>query len=226
MQNILLSPANVPDLREIVYSRIKDAIVSGQIPAGSRLSEIELSKQLDVSRTPVREAIRQLAETGLVTLSSRRGAYVLLPTPKDIADIYDVRIALECICVRDLCAAPPVIDLEEHRQAFEEVSNDWDAKKFSDMDSSFHVMLSGRSQNMYLKTMLARIGCLMMLCRHYAVGNIPKVLSSHEHIAIIDAILACDVDRAQAEMSLHLGRTRDALIEYIKDHPETASPSE
>lgn len=226
MQNIMLAPANAPDLREIVYDRVKEAIITGVIPAGSRLSEIELSKQLDVSRTPVREAIRQLAETGLVTLSSRKGAYVLLPTAKDISDIYEVRIALECICVKGLCVDPPVDVLTASRREFEAVSNEWDARKFSQMDSGFHAMLTGSSANMYLKTMLARIGCLLLLCRHYAVGNIPKAVSSKEHIAIIDAILDRDAEGAQNCMRLHLQRTRDALVEYTTNHPETTSPKE
>ena len=71
MDQAIFAPANSPNLREVVYEKIKEAIVSGLIPAGSKLSETELSKQFDVSRTPVREAIRQLAETGLVSLTSR-----------------------------------------------------------------------------------------------------------------------------------------------------------
>ena len=80
MFNDPLSPARNIDLRQIVYEKIKEAIVGGFIRPGERLSEVELADKLAVSRTPVREAIRQLAQTGLVTLEPRRGAFVSLPT--------------------------------------------------------------------------------------------------------------------------------------------------
>ena len=73
MQNDPLSPARNIDLRQIVYEKIKEAIVEGIIRPGERLSEVDLADKLAVSRTPVREAIRQLAQTGLVTLEPRRG---------------------------------------------------------------------------------------------------------------------------------------------------------
>lgn len=218
----VFSPAESPNLREVVYEKIKEAIVKGQIPAGSRLSEIDLSRQFEVSRTPVREAIRQLAETGLVRLSSRRGAYVLLPTAKDMRDLYEIRTALELISVEHICAAPPEV-LHTSRRVFEEVSNEWDAVKFMEMDEEFHAELSRHAGNNYLDALLSQVGALIQLCRRYAIGNIPKVSSSMEHIAIIDAIIAGDTDEAKRKMKLHLDHTRDALLEYIKAHPETAA---
>lgn len=223
MNEQIFAPANSPNLREVVYDRIKDAIVSGLIPAGSKLSEIELSKQFDVSRTPVREAIRQLAETGLVSLTARRGAYVLLPTAKDTVDLYEIRMALELIAVEHLCINPPVELLEEARESFEEVSNDWDAGKFMKMDEKFHSVLSQNAKNNFLDFMLDKVSALLQICRHYAIGSIPKVSSSMEHIAIIDEILKGDTDVAKEKMRIHLQNTRDGLLEYISLHPEVAS---
>ena len=97
MFNDPLSPARNIDLRQIVYEKIKEAIVGGFIRPGERLSEVDLADKLAVSRTPVREAIRQLAQTGLVTLEPRRGAFVSLPTVKDASDLYDLRTHLEII---------------------------------------------------------------------------------------------------------------------------------
>ncbi len=213
MQGPVFAPANTPNLREVVYERIKEAIVTGLIPAGSRLSEIELSRQFDVSRTPVREAIRQLAETGLVSLTARRGACVLLPTAKDIWDLYEIRSALESISVKHLCEDPPREVLLRARHEFEEVSNDWDARRFTEMDEEFHARMSRLAKNNYLEFMLERVSSLLQICRHYAVGSIPKASSSMEHIAIIDAILKGNAQRAHESMITHLERTRDALLE-------------
>ncbi|MDR1944482.1 MAG: GntR family transcriptional regulator [Synergistaceae bacterium] len=222
MERQIFSPANTPNLREVVYERIKEAIVSGLIPAGSRLSEMELSKQFDVSRTPVREAIRQLAETGLVMLTARKGAYVLLPTPKDVWDLYEIRTALELIAIDHICADPPRKALSRMRKSFETVSNDWDAKKFMAMDEEFHSDMSKNARNDFLNFMLEKVGAIIQICRHYAIGVIPKVSSSMEHIAIIDAVLDGDSKTAREKMKTHLANTRDGLLEYISSHPEVS----
>jgi DNA-binding GntR family transcriptional regulator len=223
MDRQIFTPANAPNLREVVYERIRDAIVSGLIPAGSRLSEIDLSKQFDVSRTPVREAIRQLAETGLVSLTSRKGAYVLLPTYKDMWDLFEIRTALELIAVKHLCVNPPAKTLSRMRKSFEVVSNDLDAKKFTEMDEEFHSELSRNARNNFLDFMLGKVGAIIQICRHYAIGRIPKVSSSMEHIAIIDAILDGDGQTAMEKMRTHMENTRDCLLEYISDHPEVSA---
>ena len=175
--SMIFTPAVTPNLREIVYDQIKEAIVTGLIPAGSKLSELDLSRQFDVSRTPVREAIRQLAETGLVSLSSRKGAYVLLPTAKDASDLYEIRNALEAISVEHMCAAPPTDFLLLQKHMFEEVSNDWDADKFMRMDEDFHSEMSRMAGNNYLDFMLSKVGDIIRICRHYAIGSIPKANS-------------------------------------------------
>lgn len=224
MDDPIFSPANTPNLREVVYEKIKQAIVTGIIPAGSKLSEIELSKQFDVSRTPVREAIRQLAETGLVSLTARRGAYVILPTQKDIWDLFEIRSALELIAVEHLCADPPHDFLSRSRDEFVVVSNDWDALKFTMMDEEFHGNLSKHAGNNFLEFMFDRVSSLLQICRHYSVGSIPKASSSKEHVAIIDAITAGDVEAARANMKRHLDMTRDGLLKYVSMHPEITAP--
>jgi DNA-binding GntR family transcriptional regulator len=224
MTSVIFTPANSPNLREVIYDRIKEAIVTGAIPAGSKLSEINISKQFEVSRTPVREAIRQLAETGLVSLTARRGAYVLLPTAKDVWDLYEIRTALECVSVEHMCSDPPVEPLLRERGIFEEVSNDWDADRFMRTDTEFHAVLSRMADNNYLDFMLSKVGDIIQICRHYAIGSIPKVDSSREHIAIIDAIISRDAKSALGRMREHLEHTRDGLLEYISKHPEVSAP--
>jgi DNA-binding GntR family transcriptional regulator len=226
MNQNIFSPADTPNLREIVFEKIKDAIITGLVPAGARLSETDISKQFDVSRTPVREAIRQLAETGLVTLTARKGAYVLLPTPKDVYDLFEIRTALEFISVEHICVNPPEELLREMRKSFEIVSNDWDAGRFMEMDEEFHSELTKNSHNNFLNFMFDKVGAIIQICRHYAIGRIPKVSSSMEHIAIIDAILRRDPGCAREAMRAHLQNTRDGLLEYISAHPEVSTHPE
>ena len=82
-------------LRELVYLELKRKILTGEITADTRLMEINLSERMNVSRTPIRDAIRQLAKDGLVTIEPRRGAYVSKISIKDMVDVFEVREDLE-----------------------------------------------------------------------------------------------------------------------------------
>jgi len=88
----------------VVVPALREAIVEGVLAPGSRLSEVQVAKQLNVSRTPMREAFAQLEREGLVTVVARVGAFVRSVTLRDVAEIYTVRTALECLAVQ-LCAA-------------------------------------------------------------------------------------------------------------------------
>ncbi|WP_408266858.1 GntR family transcriptional regulator [Paraburkholderia nemoris] len=84
----------------VVVPALREAIVEGVLAPGSRLSEVQVAKQLNVSRTPMREAFAQLEREGLVTVLPRVGAYVRAVTLRDVEEIYTVRAALECLAVQ------------------------------------------------------------------------------------------------------------------------------
>jgi len=221
-----LSPARNIDLRQIVYEKIKEAIVEGVIRPGERLSEVELADKLAVSRTPVREAIRQLAQTGLVTLEPRRGAYVTLPTIKDASDLYDLRTTLEIMAVRLIAQDPPAKKLAECRAIFADMTDQTDTKHYLAEDRKFHGMLYLMSGNKYLSVMLGNISDLINLCRHYSVEGIPLSTFAHEHVAVIDAISSGDPDLAEHTMHEHLDRSRSGLMTFLQEHPELTAERE
>jgi DNA-binding GntR family transcriptional regulator len=84
----------------VVVPALREAIVEGVLAPGSRLSEVQVAKQLNVSRTPMREAFAQLEREGLVTVVARVGAFVRSVSLRDVAEIYRVRMALECLAVQ------------------------------------------------------------------------------------------------------------------------------
>ena len=223
MFNDPLSPARNIDLRQIVYEKIKEAIVGGFIKPGERLSEVDLADKLAVSRTPVREAIRQLAQTGLVTLEPRRGAFVSLPTVKDASDLYDLRTHLEIIAVRLVTRLQPVEELERWRPVFSVMTDETETDHYLAEDRLFHASLYELSGNRYLTMMLHNIADLINLCRPYSVEGIPLSTFAHEHVAIIDAIETGDPDKAEAVLRGHLERSRDGLLNYLREHPELSA---
>jgi len=93
-----------------VYDHLRDEIMGDRLPPGTELSEVALSRELAVSRGPIREAIGRLAAEGLVTVRPRRGAEVRSITPEELIDSYQVREALEVLAVR--LAVPGITDAE------------------------------------------------------------------------------------------------------------------
>jgi DNA-binding GntR family transcriptional regulator len=218
MKDHPLTPARSRDLRQIVYDKIKDAIVNGIIPPGEKLSEFELSKQLEVSRTPIREAIRQLAQTGLVRLVPRKGAFVALPSPKEAKDLYEIRLALESLALEKICADPPREELLKFREIFSSVGSDWSSGQYLDQDRRFHGFISNQSGNAFLETVLHNVSDLIQLCRHYSMEGVPLERSSEEHVAIIDAILKGNLDLAKERLRQHLNNAVASLTGYITSH--------
>lgn len=213
-----LSPAFNQGLRQIVYEKLREAIVSGTIRPGSKLSEIELAEQMAVSRTPVREAIRQLAQTGLVTLTPRRGAFVTLPSIKDAADLYELRTELEILAVENLCAQPPKEELTKFRKIFEKMTDATPAESYVREDRAFHLMIYQACTNRFLTLMLNNISDLINLCRPFSVERSPITQFTWGHLAIIEAVLSGDRPKAREETRAHITTSKDSLLEFLKNH--------
>lgn len=99
-----------PNLYEEAYDRIRHMLLYGEIAVGSRISSVELSKKLGISRTPIREAIRRLASEGLIKQVSGYGAFMQMPTPEELVELYDMRDVLESFAAAE--AAVKITDAE------------------------------------------------------------------------------------------------------------------
>ena len=216
MEKSALSPAFNQGLRQIVYEKLKDAIVLGSIKPGSKLSEIELAEQMAVSRTPVREAIRQLAQTGLVTLTPRRGAYVTMPNLKDASDLYELRTELEILAVENLCSFPPSDELRRYRSVFEIMTDETSTERYVIEDRAFHFMIYQSCTNRFLTMMLNNIADLINLCRPFSVERSAITDFTLGHLAIIDAILTGKTTKAKEETRKHITISKESLLSYLK----------
>ena len=217
MESNSLSPAMNQGLRQIVYEKLKEAIVDGTIKPGAKLSEIELAERMAVSRTPVREAIRQLAQTGLVTLTPRRGAFVTLPSLKDASDLYELRTELEILAVVNMCMNPPSAELKRFREVFAVMTDRTSAEEYVREDKAFHAMIYHSVTNRFLALMLHNISDLIHLCRPFSVENSPITNFSWGHLAIIDAILTRDIDKAKEETRKHIATSKESLLNFLKN---------
>ncbi|NLM71898.1 MAG: GntR family transcriptional regulator [Synergistaceae bacterium] len=216
----VLSPAMSQGLRQIVYEKLRSAIVDGSIKPGTKLSEIDLAERLEVSRTPIREAIRQLGQTGLVTLEPRKGAFVTMPSLKDASDLYDLREELEVMASVNLCKADHseelTVGLQRFRSIFGAMTDDTITEEYVREDKAFHSLIYKSVTNKYLANTLANIADLIHLCRPFSLesSRVTNFIMGHE--AIVDAVLKRDIDRAVEETRKHIALSRQSLIASLK----------
>lgn len=198
-------------LRGRVFNKLREDILSGVYHENEELKENTIGLELGVSRTPVREALRQLELEGLVTMIPNKGAYVTGITSKDIHDIYIIRSYLEGLCARWACDHITEAQIE----ALEEILylSDFHARRshfeqLVELDNKFHDLIYKASGSKILDHVLSDF--------HHYVERIRKITlampnraakSSQEHAAIVDAIRKRDSNLAEALAHEHIMNT-------------------
>ena len=208
----LLSPSH-KTLRDWVFDCLRTSIVSGDLAPGQRIVEADLAKQLEVSKSPVREAILQLKQDGLVIDAPKgRGVVVAPLKPSDVREIYAVREALETLAVRALAAnshpeqiAQLQILIDRMRQAL----TDGDLRRQFELDVEFHTTMCGVTGNRRLQDLFAGLRPDIQRIFLFAVNAMtleeddsPEVaLAQHEEI--VQAIAAGNVELAASRLGNH-----------------------
>jgi DNA-binding GntR family transcriptional regulator len=187
---------------------IADAIFSGEFAPGSKLDEQQLAQRFAVSRTPVREALRQLATTGLIDVRPRRGAFVTQVSPAQLEEIFVAMGELEATCAR--LAALSMSPTERRRlQAFHEKMADLaragDAMAFAEANHAFHTMIYAGARNVVLADMTAAMRRRLLPYRRAQFLLEGRPLRSHaEHDAVVAAIVRGDARGAHDAMLHHV----------------------
>ncbi len=200
---------------EAVYLKLKQAIRKRYIKQGSQLVEITLARQLGVSRTPVRSAIRRLEADGLVNSIPNRGAFIITPTPREIKETFLVRAELEMMAVRLAAKALNSSQLAElHQLIATEASvvtaGDFDA--YYQVNDTLHLKIAEFSGN---RVLVSSISELLDRTRIYLILYDPfdklDYTPTSEHQAIIKYLSIGDVKQACQAMSDHLGSAVSGL---------------
>ena len=198
-------------LRGRVFQSIRENILSGEYKKGEELKETALAAELGVSRTPVREALRQLELEGLVKIIPNKGAYVIGITAEDMEDIYSMRSLLEGLCARFTAERIN----EEQLNKLEEIAylTDFHVKKGNleklyELDNQFHEILYEASGSRMLKHVLSDF--------HHYVERVRKAsllspgrseLFNEEHKAILEAIREKNKEKAELLANAHMKNT-------------------
>ncbi|XHC09186.1 GntR family transcriptional regulator [Labrenzia sp. ac12] len=210
-----------------VYASLRDAILSGEMPPETPLSVPELSRQLNVSRSPVREAVLQLVSSGLAVERARKGCFVTRIELSDLIEIHDMRSALEALAVSLIADVPATLiqSLKEQisRQETALAHQDWRA--FTVADRLFHECFHEYCGSGRLKNTLANLR-LQMEIALIEVAQSPDLMESSikEHKQIVDTLVNGTPEMAGEVMRTHIRSTRNRIWNRLQR--ETAEREE
>ncbi|MBE9137639.1 GntR family transcriptional regulator [Nodosilinea sp. LEGE 07088] len=224
---ILSSPPSInrgKSLYEQVYQALRSAILAGSLPPGDRLVETQLAEWLQVSRTPLREALRQLQQDGLVTADVSGGLRVTTITADDAEELYDCRLALEALAVAGACANATPKQLEaiaacvvKAEGAIANSHGSLPPESLLDVDYQFHHLIAESSGNRRLVSLLDSLFDAMALLRIQTLQQNPNVLDIRlEHRQIYEAILTGDPAVAVAAITEHLKASKVRVVTEIE----------
>ena len=208
-------------LRDVVIENIREAILKGDFPAGMRLMESHLAAELGVSRTPIREAIRNLEQEGLVVMIPRRGAYVADISIQDINEVYEIRSALEALAAglaAERIEKPEIEEMDRYLLAMKDAVNKLDYQRIVELDTQFHDVIYRASRNKrcmnIINTLRQQITSIRARSLPYP-GRLDEMLL--EHRAIVDAIAQRDVEKAQRAVTTHMENAERTVLRIIEE---------
>jgi DNA-binding GntR family transcriptional regulator len=204
-----------PNLTALAYASIKRHILEGKLKPDVRLTEESLSKQLGISKSPVREALNGLQNEGLIRIEPRRGAYLRTFSIKEVEDLYNLREALESYAVSVVRIDENLI--EDLRMSIERTRRILDANdkiRHIEEDMQFHGRIARATGNMELWRVLENIQNQIWLfrCETY---DLSSSSAPRAHTAILSALEKGNHEKAVASMKEHISNVRNRLVLYL-----------
>jgi len=228
------SPITRRNLGSDVYSVLWDRILSRDLHPGEKLSDLRLSEELGVSRTPVREALHRLVQDGVVNYLPNRGFFVSSFSGTDIAEIFDLRAVLEALALRTVASRLQPGDYAWARSELDRVEalieaaatedeRHEAASAFLEVDQGFHHWLIEGSQNSRLISIVNGLWAQVAVFQR-AGTHIPgwMEIALQQHKAIIDDLLAGEGGRAAAALEHHI---LDMKVRVIADFAAGPDPN-
>jgi DNA-binding GntR family transcriptional regulator len=204
-------------LRERILETIRDAIMSGALKPGEKVAEPELAARFGISRTPIREAFRQLESEGYLTVIPRKGALVASFSAKDVEEFYAIKSILEGYAARKACtrlSAREINKLEGINEKLREIADEGDVRHFFKVHNSFHDMFIRGADNEKLHDMIA---ALMQKFQRLRLASLSKpgrmLISVDEHEKIIEAFRNRDAVLAETLVQKNAEYGGKVLIE-------------
>ena len=202
-------------LHDEVAAQLRDRIFAGELMPGTFLDEARLAEQLQISRTPLREALKVLTAEGLVRHEPRRGCFVNQVTEQDLDEIFPVLALLEGRCAREAVMNASDADLRELEALHDKLNRHAKARRINEYyaaNFAIHEAIITLANNRWLALVISDLRKIVKLARLqqlHAPGRLDQSLA--EHMALFAALKARDPEGAEAAMRTHLTRQREAL---------------
>jgi DNA-binding GntR family transcriptional regulator len=211
------TPTTTQAASDRAYEHVKRAIIRGDLPGGTAISENALCQEIGVSRTPVHEAFLRLAAEDLLTLESRKGAVVRPMSPNEAADVLEMREAIESTAATRVVTdgrAPDVTPILQTMLAEQEQAvATGDVDRFVEVDAEFHGAVIGASRNAIAVLFARTLRDRQQRLRHHLMRLQPSQLqaSLDDHRALAAALEGGDAARYAEVLHAHVGSHRGAL---------------
>lgn len=204
---------NVKSHSELAYDRLKENIITGVYSSGQLLNERQISDELGISRTPVREALQRLSIEGWMINEPYKRNQVRQFTFQDIVDAQKVRSALEVLAIDQAMDSLQDADFKSMAELIEEQKQSADKKSFILIDRSFHEFIFAKSNNQLLQSILQQLNDIIRYFGLLAILDEKRIpLSIAEHQTIVDAIQRGDKTDAMQAMRRHMENTTSAIL--------------
>lgn len=203
-------------LRGRVFHRIREDILSGKYKEHEELKEVAIGEELGVSRTPVREAFRQLELEGLIQMIPNKGAYVTGITTQDVRDIYMIRSYMEGLCARwaaEKISKEQLAEMEENIFLSEFHASKGHLEQMAELDNRFHEILYEACDSKMLEHLLRDFHQYVLRVRRKTLAeNTRSSQSNKEHRRIMEAIRERDGERAEKLANQHIVNAYENMV--------------
>jgi DNA-binding GntR family transcriptional regulator len=212
-------------LHEQTYKALRESILNGELAAGDRLIETQIAEQLQVSRTPIREAIRQLQREDLITADELGWLRVTTVSPSEAMHLYDCRMALETLAVTSACQNATDSQLKKLKslvaqveKLFKQQDSNPSSSQLLELDYQFHRTVAQCSGNNYLVFLLDQIFAKMALLRVQTTRHNPRVLEIRtEHQLLMEAIISRNIEVATQAIQSHLMASKSRVVQELEN---------
>jgi len=213
-------PAVRKTLAEELRLQLADEIVQGVLRPGDALDETELANRFGVSRTPVREAIRQLSASGLIDTRAHVGSVVARPSPQRLIGMFEAMAELEALCAglaAKRMAANERRGLEEVHEALRALIYSGNPQRYHETNEAFHTAIYAGAHNEYLAELTLSTRERVQPFRRAQFRNLGRLAKSHaEHDLVVVAIQRGDRERAAGAMRDHIETVREEYQAYVE----------
>lgn len=206
-------------LKSEALEQLRSMIVNGQLTGGMALVEEDLASQFRMSRTPVREALRNLESEGYVVIVPQRGAYVPRLTREDVIEVFEIREALEPLAAAKACLSMPDSVIDEFQAKLDAAEGPpEDLQAIVRAGHQLHDLLMEYAGNRRMVDIISRYSGQIRRVQAFTEGIGAGRASRHEHRQMLDVLRKRDPGIVEAFMRFHLRSTRQLAIQALEEH--------